>query len=165
MSWNTIAASDVLTEFTPQEQASLNAIQGSSGNLGSILTNVIALARGNIRAGGYTLAPGSTIPDQLRLDVIAIARWRWLASLPALKSIQTDYRKEQYTEAMKRLDMVANQKINIEPGLGANAPSSNWNSENKLIGRLHPTPPPATQATTDGTTDSPYANPGNTDGQ
>jgi len=114
MAWNSIAAADVLAEFTPVEQATLQNIQGATGNLAGILTNVVNAARGAIVAGGNQLDQAGTIPDQLREDVIAIARWKWLISFPALKNLQTDQRKEAATEAQKRIDGVSAGKPKIE---------------------------------------------------
>ncbi len=158
MSWKTLTSSEVLEEFTPQEQAALKGIQGAIDRLPSILTRVVNMARGSIRAGGGTLGDDGTTPDQMDMDLIAIARWRWLIAFPQLKAMQTAERKAAHDDAMKRLDQVANQKVSIEsPDPSVNPPGGNWNSENKLVPRTHPTPRPTTQTGTSVT--DPYANP------
>ena len=109
MSWNTIAEADVLNEFTPVEQVTLAGLQASD-SLPGILTNVVNAARGNIVAGGNQLGPAGTIPDQLRSEVIAIARWKWLMAFPQIKSMQTEGRKNAAKEAQDLLNLVASNK-------------------------------------------------------
>lgn len=114
MSWSTIAATEVLQEFTPQEQAALNAIQGASTQLAAILARAVNAARGHIIAGGNATGPDGTIPDQVRSDVIAIARWQWLISFPQLKALQTDARKAANDEAQKTLKEINRKEIKVE---------------------------------------------------
>lgn len=108
MAWNLIAEADVLNEFTPIEQATLQGIQASD-SLTGILSNVVNAARGNIVAGGNQLGPDGTVPDQLRSEIIAIARWKWLISFPVLKSMQTSVRKDAAKDAQDLLNLVASQ--------------------------------------------------------
>jgi len=110
MSWNTIATAEVLNEFTQAEQATLANIQGGGSSLAGILTNVVNAARGSIVAGGNQLGPDHTIPDQLRSEVIALARWKWLNSFPQMKNLQTPARKDAATEAQDLLNLVASNK-------------------------------------------------------
>lgn len=111
MAWSTIAADEVLQEFTPQEKAALETIQGASTQLAAILARVVNSARGNILAGGNVLdATASTIPDQLRTEIIALARWKWLTSFPQLKSLQTDARKQAADDAQALLQLIASRK-------------------------------------------------------
>lgn len=110
MSWNPLASSDVLNEFTPVEQATLNGLQGAAGNLDAIVANVINAVRGSIVAGGNQLGPVATVPDQLRSEVIAIARWKWLASFPQLKSLQTDARRIAAQDAQALVNLVSSEK-------------------------------------------------------
>ena len=139
MPWNTIADTDVLNEFTPQEKAALNGIQGGTANLATVLAAVVLQLRGSIAAGGYTLDPASavSIPDQLRGDVIALARWRWLVSLPQLKNLQTDARKTAAADAEKKFNEVANQKLNIESPVAAAVPAARGGSRRRVPGRMH----------------------------
>lgn len=109
--WNEITDADVLNEFTPAEKAMLNNIQGGAGNLALVLTKVIGKVRGSIKAGGNQLDPSSatTIPDQLADETIAIARWRWLSSFPALKAFKTDERKKANDDALALLMQISSQ--------------------------------------------------------
>lgn len=109
MAWNPIAEADVLNEFTPVEQATLAGLQATD-SLPGILTNVVNAVRGNIVAGGNQLGPVGTIPDQLRSEVIAIARWKWLNSFPTLKSMQTATRKDAAKESQDLLNLIASNK-------------------------------------------------------
>lgn len=146
MPWSPITTAEVLQEFTPAEQAALEAIQASTSVLAAILDRTIAATRGNVRAGNYLLDDDATaVPDQLRSEVIAITRWRWLISLPAADGLQTEARKSAYEEALRKLDKVAAQEFNIEPPTTEAAAGGNWNSERKVIGRTHPTPKPSNQ--------------------
>ena len=108
--WSTIQATEVLEEFTPAETATLNNIQGAATNLAGILNRVVAAVRGSIQAGGNPLGDAATIPDQLRGEVVALARWKWLASFPQLKSLQTPARKEAADKADDLLKLIASQK-------------------------------------------------------
>lgn len=102
MSWSIIAAAEVLAEFTPQEQASIAAIQGANTNLTGVLVRVVNAWRGAI-SRNQELGATNTIPADVREDVIAEARWRWLVSLPSLKALQTKERNDLYKDALAHL--------------------------------------------------------------
>lgn len=164
MSWSTITttpATEVLQEFTPDELSLLNTISGATTNLSSILVRVVAEARGAIRAGGYELGSAGTLPDQVRNQVIDLARWRWLVAFPQLKPLQTDARKAAAEKAEELFRLISTQKVNIESPTAAAAAAS-WNSENKIVGRAHPVPRPGVQQTPQGNR---YSNPNGPDDQ
>jgi hypothetical protein len=116
MPWSTISESDVLSEFNSKEQAQLVSIQGAVDNLPAILGRVVNATRSSILAGGGQLDAAGTIPDQLRSDVISIARWKWLISLPQVnETLQSKNRKDAHDAAQKRLDDVAAAKLKVEP--------------------------------------------------
>ncbi len=115
MSWSVITESEVLEEFNPKEQALIANIQNAADNLAPILQRVVNAARACVVAGGSQVDQPGTIPDQLRMDVISIARWKWLISLPQVnETLQSANRKNAHDDAMKRLDDVAAGKIKIE---------------------------------------------------
>ena len=115
MSWSVITETDVLSEFNPKEQALIANIQNAADNLAPILQRVVNAARACVVAGGSQVDQPGTIPDQLRMDVIAVARWKWLISLPQVnETLQSINRKNAHDDAMKRLDDVAAGKIKIE---------------------------------------------------
>lgn len=114
MSWSTLATSEILEQFTPAEQATLQAIQGADTNLPAIAGRAVRAARGTIAAGGNPLGAADTIPDQVRDDVIAIARWTWLTSFPALKAFQTKDRKDAHDNGRTRLDAIAAGRVRVE---------------------------------------------------
>lgn len=114
MSWETIEADEVLQEFTPQEKTAINAVQGADTNLAGILKRAVSAARGSINAGGNPMGPVDTIPEQIIPDVIAIARWRWLVSLPALKALQTKERKDLADDAKATLKEIAKGEVKTE---------------------------------------------------
>ncbi len=169
MSWEILTTEDVLSEFTVQEAASIRNLQGGSGsgsgapflNIDFIVINVIDEVRGYITAGGYALDDVSdprTIPTGLFEDAIAIARWRVLIAVPMFKQLQTEERKLAFEAALKKLLLIAEGKFFVEPPIPDPLipRGGNWNSENKLIMRTHPVPPPGSQFTPQINT---YANP------
>lgn len=112
MTWLPITDADVLKEFTPSENATLRNIQAATDNLASIAGDVAAEFRQAISDAGTSL--GSTgeghIPPGFRAHAVALARWRWLISIPAAKSLQTPERKEAAQKAEELLKDIASGK-------------------------------------------------------
>jgi hypothetical protein len=113
MSWNTLATTDVTAEILPAEVTALNTIQGSSSILAGILANVIAEVQASILVGGNQIGQSGTVPDQIREDVIALVRWKWFASLPQT-DLQSEFRRQQYDEAVKRLGNIRSGGEKVE---------------------------------------------------
>jgi hypothetical protein len=113
MSWNTLATTDVTAEILPDEVTALNTIQGSSGILAGIMANMIAEVQSSILVGGNQIGQSGTVPDQIREDVIALVRWKWFASLPRT-DLQSDFRRQQYDEAVKRLGNIRDGSEKVE---------------------------------------------------
>jgi hypothetical protein len=113
MPWNTLATTDVTAEILPDEVTALNTIQGSTSILAGILANVIAEVQASILVGGNQIGQSGTVPDQIREDVIALVRWKWFASLPKT-DLQSDLRRQQYDEAVKRLGNIRNGSEKVE---------------------------------------------------
>lgn len=155
MPWTAPTATDALTEFNSDEKAQVDALTGDSANLATILARVVAQVRGDIRAGGYPLDADTTkIPDSLHSDCIAIARWKFLISLPKSEELQTDARKLAATDAIAKLKRIADGDYGVEQPATVSAPAAgSWNSANKILPRTHPQPRPGPQA------DNAYANP------
>ena len=109
MPWNTLAASDVTVEISPDEVTALNTIEGSNAVLAAILVTVLAGLQAQILVGGNQIGPAGTIPDQIRGEAIAIARWRWFCSLPKT-DLQSESRKAQYYSAMERMSTIMQGK-------------------------------------------------------
>lgn len=130
-------------------------IQGSESLGADILTNVIREFVGAMQAGGYEVATDDTVPDLVRNHVINRTRWLWLVEFPQLKVLQTPEREKLNRAAEDALLKISARELNVEPPTAATA-SGNWNSENKIVGRMHPIPRPGTQYQGDETG---YANP------
>ncbi|MGO8698561.1 MAG: hypothetical protein ACLQVY_12670 [Limisphaerales bacterium] len=113
MPWNTLQVTDVTAEILPEEVTMLNSIQGSNGILSALLSTVLAELQAQILVGGNQIGQTGTIPDQVRGDAIAIARWRWFCSLPKT-DLQCEFRREQYLEAMKRFERIREGKEKVE---------------------------------------------------
>jgi len=108
MSWSILSTQDVLNEFTAAEQAQLQNIQGGTNELAAILDKTVKRVRSMIKAGGNMLdQSGITIPDQLAEETIAMARWHWLTSFPALKSLKTPDREKANADALVYLEKIA----------------------------------------------------------
>jgi hypothetical protein len=105
MAWNTLSEADVQNYLLPDEQTILNAIQGSSSVLPTVMADVISQAQSQILAGGNQIGATGTVPDQLKMPIIAIILWEWFTSLPKT-DLQSDGRKEKYDKAMERLSMI-----------------------------------------------------------
>jgi hypothetical protein len=161
MAWSAPTSDLVLSEFTPQEAAAIQRIQGAN-SLPAIFARVVNEIRDYIRAGGYNLDPDETkIPDGLHNDSIDLTRWRLLISLPALRSLQTEERKNACERAEKKLDRIAAQKFAVEePTLPDDpppvTPAGTWGGPNKLIMRTQPAPRPGVQFPRDA---NEYSNP------
>jgi hypothetical protein len=124
MSWITPTANDVASEFTAREQSVIQSIQGAvSSNLPAILTRVVDEVREAIRAGGKPVdeVTTTTMPRGLVADAIAIARWRLLISMPQFAQLQTPVRKEEYDNALKKLELIAAGKRGVESPTGIGA--------------------------------------------
>jgi hypothetical protein len=113
MSWNTLATTDVTAEILPDEVTALNTVQGSTSILAGILANVVAEVQASILVGGNQIDQVGTVPDQIREDVIAMVRWKWFASLPKT-DLQSDFRRQQYDEAVKRLGDIRKGSEKVE---------------------------------------------------
>lgn len=152
MSWIAPSASDVLSELTPAEATKFQTVLGGSSTtekIEPILDRTVAEIRGYIIAGGYAIDENeSLLPKGLITDAIAIARWRLITSLPDLAPVESDARRAAFDQSMKKMDKIAAQEWTVEPPTdvtGEFSQAGNWNSENKLIMRTHPVPPPLTQ--------------------
>lgn len=169
MSWVVFTTEDAISQFTQAEAAAIRQLQGSGSGWGSgsgdpyanvdiIVANVIDEVRGYIIAGDYAVdeTDDRTLPIGLFDDAIAIARWRLLISTPSFRQLQTEERRLAFEDALKKLNLIAQQKFVVEPPIPDTSRAGNWNSENKLIMRTHPVPRPATQFTPQINT---YANP------
>jgi len=113
MPWNMLQTTDVTAEILPDEVTLLTSIQGSTGILSALLATVLAELQAQILVGGNQVGPAGTIPDQMRGDAIAIVRWRWFCSLPKT-DLQSEFRRQQYSEAMKRLEKIREGKEKVE---------------------------------------------------
>ena len=105
MPWNTLASTDVTAEILPDEITVLNAVQGSTAILPTILATCLAEIQASILVGGNQIGPVGSIPDQIRSDAIAFVRWKWFCSLPKT-DLQSDFRKAQYEEAVRRFGRI-----------------------------------------------------------
>ena len=146
MSWRPITADDIAESFTPSENAALQAASNSATVLTTRLTESIQEFVGGMAAAGYPVNNDGTVPDQLRRHVVAQAVWSWLRNFPMLKVFKTDERKQAAADAQRIYEKIVNRTYGaLEAPYGTDITTGNWNSEQKLIMRTMPTPPPAQQ--------------------
>jgi hypothetical protein len=112
LNWLAFITADVLKEFTPAEQATLQNIQGATNALADICTESIAEFRQAISDAGTDLssATAGTIPEGFKAKAAALARWRWLISLPQAKLMQTEERKAAALAAETLINDIATGK-------------------------------------------------------
>jgi len=143
MPWTALTEAGALKEgFNPSEQAALTAVAGAVDGFADILTSGILEARGICEGAGYTLdADVTTLPDALRPHVIALARWRWLITVPEFRQMQTEERKLAAERAEEVLDKVAAGDFPIAPPEESDTPAGgDYGSETKIQMRTSRTP-------------------------
>lgn len=159
MAWTTLTDLEVIEEFNPQELTALNTIKGRN-DLGAIVERVVSRVRAAVMSGNYPIGEPGTIPEGLKDGAIAMARWKFLISVPKNDALQTKDRRDANDKFEELLDKIAAMDFAPEePVPSGQGRGGNWNSENKLIMRTHPTPKPSTQSQSTTQSSPPYANP------
>jgi hypothetical protein len=160
MSWITPTDDEVLSQQA-KERASIAAIKGKD-DLPQILAEVIAEFRDAIAGRENALDVDGTVPAGLAKYVRDRALWIFISrGVPENDSVQTKGRADAAKAAEDALQAIRDGKVSVEPPTGWDNSSTakNWNSENRLVMRTHPVPPPIQQSPTSGTDGRPYANP------
>ena len=111
MSWVTLSTTDVLAAFSAPEKAAYDAA-AAADNMAAIVADVAEEVRGYVGVKA-SLPTGSTIPARLVSTAVAVARYRFLASLPSQRLI-TDARQREYNDALRRLQSVASGTFAID---------------------------------------------------
>jgi hypothetical protein len=159
MSWITPNTEAAFQGFSLAERTSVLALLPLDDTAG-LLKRCVEIVRDAIRAGGYALGSDGTIPSGLEQDCYAFFIWRFLISTPKNEKMQTAERKQAAMDAQDKLKQIAQQKWAVEPPVDSGTtPANRWNSENKLIPRTHPVPPPASQFPPSSIPNRPYSNP------
>ena len=158
--WQQLTEDEILSGLTEKERNDFaKASVGTSvpDRLQPILQQLVDEIQSLILSRADNPAPPAddVIPKGFVARAVSIARWRVLISIPGYQPGES--RKLDYENAEAFFLKVAEGKIRPAADRAEDAPAptkSNgaWNSENKILGRMHPTPPPA------GAADS-YANP------
>jgi phage gp36-like protein len=119
MAWREITVGDVRTRLTGAELAACQSAalaDGQTDPLPEIIIAVVDEARGYIAAGGSALGAAGTLPSKLISAALAMIRYRLATRLP-IKSLLTDERKTENSDAIRLLERVADSKFLIEEPL------------------------------------------------
>jgi hypothetical protein len=151
--WVTLTVDDVLAGMTVRERDDF--AKSSVGvtvpdRLEPILENMVAEIQGMIasRADNPTPPASDVIPAEFKRHAISLVRWDLLTSIPGYTP--GDARKLAYQDANAFFMKVSEGKIRPRAQVASGAPaatpnSGTWNSENKIVGRMNPTPKPGMQ--------------------
>lgn len=115
LTWTAISAADVLVEFTPAEKSAIDALQGVTTSLATIADRVVQEFRQAIVDGGGQIENASTIPPGFEAHAVALARWRWLSSIPSLKHLQSEPRQKAAEKAEALIEAIADGTRRVAP--------------------------------------------------
>lgn len=151
--WVTLTEDDVLSGMTQRERddfAKTSVGATVTDRLVPILTDLVAEIQGMIasRADNPTPPSEDVIPSEFKARAVSLARWRVLITIPGYAPGEA--RKLDYEKADAFFTRVAEGKIRPRAEVAEDAPagtppSGSWNSENKIVGRMNPTPKPGVQ--------------------
>jgi phage gp36-like protein len=153
--WVTLTEDDVLSGMTQRERddfAKTSVGAPVADRISPILTDLVAEIQGMIASRADNPVPPSedVIPSEFRARAVSLARWRVLISIPGYQP--GDARRLDYEKADEFFLRVAEGKIRprAQASEDAEAPASvpqsgSWNSENRVLGRMNPTPRPGMQ--------------------
>lgn len=151
--WVTLTEDDVLSGMTVRERddfakASVGATV--TDRLLPILADMVAEIQGMIASrADNPVPPGEdVIPAEFKARAVSVVRWKVLISIPGYQPGEA--RKLDYEKADAFFLKVAEGKIRPRAEVAPDAPaatptSGTWNSENKVVGRMNPTPKPGVQ--------------------
>lgn len=151
--WVTLTEDDILSGMTKRERddfASTSVGVAVTDRILPILADLVAEIQGMIASRADNPVPPSetVIPAEFKARAVSIARWRVLISIPGYQP--GDARKLDYEKADAFFMQVAQGKIRPRAEVAVDAPpstptSGTWNSENRIVGRMNPTPKPGVQ--------------------
>lgn len=153
--WVTLTEDDILSGMTLRERddfAKTSVGTTVTDRIIPLLADLTAEIQGMIASRADNPTPPSelVIPAEFKARAVSVARWRVLISIPGYQP--GDARKLDYEKADAYFMQVAQGKIRPRaeavPNAAAATPTSGtWNSENKFVGRMNPTPKPGPQGT------------------
>lgn len=117
MPWTQLTTTEALKGLNQSEVDAYSDAKGQD-DFDDNVAQAIARVRVAILAGGGAVHPTADyIPDGLHGECIAIARWRFLVSLPRNEELQTPERKELHDDAIDLLAEIEKGNFTIEsPG-------------------------------------------------
>lgn len=90
--------------------------ENPENKLSAILIQVTTRIRGQVAAcTANTLGSDGTVPDEVEDAAVAIARHRFLSSVPNFDEAQGEMRKEEYRDAIRFMQDVAKCLVSIVP--------------------------------------------------
>ena len=121
MPWRPLVSDDVLSRLTQAEEAAFDSAgedASQADRLTEILADVTELVRGKVASCARNrdrMGPPGTIPDELRLAALNIARYELGNALPGMGSLIDDLRRVDYQNALSLLDAAARCELALVP--------------------------------------------------
>ncbi|MDP3851968.1 MAG: hypothetical protein Q8Q59_15810 [Luteolibacter sp.] len=153
--WVTLTEDDVLSGMTQRERddfAKTSVGTTVTDRILPILADLVAEIQGTIASRADNPPPPAedVIPSEFKARAVSIARWRVLISIPGYQP--NEARKLDFEKADTFFMQVAEGKRRPRAEVAEDAPAptpsaGRWNSENKFVGRMNPTPKPGPQGT------------------
>ncbi|HEX8310960.1 MAG TPA: hypothetical protein VF614_06570 [Chthoniobacteraceae bacterium] len=148
--WTTITIDDLKASTHGSVVDSAQTIAtGDVDPVQEAIDNIIAEVRSAVRAGNRLDTDSAKIPTSLKRLAMRLVIFALMARL-GLKLEESEAAELKSYE--KRLERLFDRKLQVEPADSPDVAAGPvnpgiWNSEPKVIGRMHPVPLPGNQAT------------------
>jgi hypothetical protein len=103
-------------------------------DLDTVVTSACNYVRGYLMSGGNTMEAAPAVPPEVKDDVIAIARYRYLAQEPT-GTLISEVRKQEYADALAHLRDIAKDLSAITQGVpppGGDIGAGKWGSAPRI---------------------------------
>ena len=140
MIWVILTGRDILLLDT---ERTIMAAAAPLQDLDTCVLSASNLARGYIEGGGNTLDVAPSVPPECANDVLAIARYDYLAQDPS-GTLLTPIRQKEYDNALSHLRDIAKQVATVTQGAATTVTTGQWGSISRLPMRTETalSPPP-----------------------
>lgn len=117
--WISLTADAFADALLPAEKTALDGVKARPGTTAAeLLDRTLRRVANDVR--GYCPAEtprgdGITIPEELELAALALARQACFTALPRLQGLWTDARQQDYLQALAKLRLWADGKYSVAP--------------------------------------------------